>query len=71
MEYIAKKKCKFCEENIDYIDYKDVKSLQRFVSGYSKINSRKRNGNCMKHQRMVSRAVKRARILALISFVPR
>lgn len=68
-EFIPQKKCKFCEDNLDYIDYKDVKSLQRYVSGYSKIDARKRSGNCMKHQRMVTKAIKRARLLALIPFV--
>jgi len=69
--YIIQKKCRFCEEGIDQVDYKDVKFLQRFLSGYGKIESRKRSGNCMRHQRMVVRALKRARILALLPFVQR
>lgn len=69
MEYMPQKKCRFCQENIDYIDYKDVKSLQRFVSNYNKIEARKKSGNCMKHQRMVSNAIKRARIIALVPYI--
>ncbi|MCL5093636.1 MAG: 30S ribosomal protein S18 [Patescibacteria group bacterium] len=67
--YIIQKKCRFCEEGIEAIDYKDVKFLQRFVSNYAKIDSRKRSGNCMKHQRMVAKALKRARIIALLPFI--
>ena len=68
MEYMPQKKCRFCEDNINYVNYKDIKSLQRFVSNYNKIESRKKSGNCMKHQRMISTAIKRARLIALIPF---
>lgn len=68
---ILQKKCKLCEDGVKAIDYKDIKTLQRFVSGYGKIDSRRRSGNCMKHQRMVGTAIKRARIVALIPFVNR
>ncbi len=71
MAYYSKKICKFCAEHIDFVDYKDIKLLQRYLNSYGKIESRKRSGNCMKHQRMVTTALKRARHLALLPFVVR
>jgi small subunit ribosomal protein S18 len=62
-------KCRFCREKIAEIDYKDTPSLQKLVTGQGKIFSRKRSGNCAKHQRSAKRAVKRARFLALMPFV--
>ncbi len=61
--------CFFCVNNIDDVDYKDVALLRRFISSYAKIVSRKRSGVCSWHQRRLSRAIKRARIMALIPFV--
>ncbi len=63
------KYCHFCVKNIDDIDYKDTQLLRRFISSYAKIVSRKRSGVCAKHQRDLSLAVKRARIMALLPFV--
>lgn len=67
--FVAKKGCRFCIDQKMKIDYKDFKSLQKFISGYGKIESRKRTGNCMKHQRQIALAIKRARIIALLPFV--
>ncbi len=64
-----KKYCFFCVNNIKEIDYKNVNLLRRFISSYSKIVSRKRSGVCSKHQRQLSNAIKRARIMALLPFV--
>jgi small subunit ribosomal protein S18 len=64
-----KKYCFFCVNNIQEIDYKNVNLLRRFISSYSKIVSRKRSGVCSKHQRQLSNAIKRARIMALLPFV--
>lgn len=61
--------CYFCVNNMDYIDYKNVTLLRRFISSYSKIVPRKRNNVCSKHQRKLSEAIKRARIMALLPFV--
>lgn len=61
--------CRFCEENIIYVDYKDEKRLLRFTTEQGKIIPRRTNGNCAKHQHQVTRAIKRARHLALIPFV--
>jgi small subunit ribosomal protein S18 len=58
-------------ERVDFFDYKDVKTLQRFLNSYGKIESRKRNGFSMKQQRALATALKRARHLALLPFVIR
>ena len=63
-----KKFCKFCDEKIKYIDYKDVRLLQGFVPERAKIFPRRISGTCSKHQRKVMTAIKRARSLALIPF---
>ncbi len=62
-------KCRFCRENITYIDYKDTQTLQKLVTTRGKMLSRKRSGNCAKHQRAAARALKRARFLALMAYV--
>ncbi|MFH1225748.1 MAG: 30S ribosomal protein S18 [bacterium] len=62
------KTCHFCVYNIKEIDYKDVPLLRRFLSSYNKILSKKRTGVCSKHQRKLARAVKLARIMALLPF---
>ncbi len=59
--------CHFCQKNIKEIDFKDTDLLKRFVSGLGKIRARKRTGTCAKHQRNLSRAIKRARHLGLLS----
>ena len=52
-----------------YIDYKDTESLRKMISGNGKILSRKRTGASAMEQRMIARAVKRARYLALLPYV--
>lgn len=64
-----KRSCFFCTHAIHEIDYKDVHLLKRFISSYGKIAPRKRSGSCAAHQRDVSQAIKRARIMALLPFV--
>ncbi len=59
--------CYFCQRNIREIDFKNIELLQRFVSGLGKIKARKRTGVCSKHQRQVSKAIKRARHIGLLS----
>jgi len=66
-----KKQCYFCANNNVHIDYKDVKNLRRYLSSFAKIVARKRSGVCMKHQRELSNAIKRARVMALIPFTQR
>ncbi len=63
-----KKFCKFCDEKIAFIDYKDVRLLQGFIPERAKIFPRRISGTCAKHQRKLMQAIKRARVLALIPF---
>ena len=62
-------RCRFCREKLEYIDYKDLQSVSKQCTAQGKLFSRKRSGNCAKHQRMVNMAVKRARFMALMPFV--
>ncbi len=64
-----KRVCRFCESKDIYIDYKDEKRLQRFVTEQGKIIPKRITGTCAKHQRQLVTAVKRARHLALLPFV--
>jgi len=59
--------CYFCQRNIREIDSKNTELLGRFISGLGKIKARKRTGVCSKHQRQVSKAIKRARHIGLLS----
>lgn len=63
------KPCFFCEFKIDILDYKDISLLGRFQSPRGKILPRRQSFCCAKHQRKVSEAIKRARIMALLPFV--
>jgi small subunit ribosomal protein S18 len=63
-----KKFCKFCEDKIAYIDYKDVRLLQSFIPERGKILPRRISGTCAVHQRELQTAIKRARNLALLPF---
>jgi small subunit ribosomal protein S18 len=63
-----RKVCYFCMDGISVVDYKDIGRLRRYVSDRGKIEPRRQTGTCAKHQRMLSRAVKRARHVALIPF---
>jgi len=59
--------CYFCQRNIQEIDFKNVELLRKFTSGLAKIRPKKRTGVCSSHQRKLSRAIKRARFLGLLS----
>ncbi len=63
-----KRVCRFCENKDIYIDYKNDKKLQRFVSEQGRIIPRRITGTCSKHQRMLVQAIKRARHLALLPY---
>lgn len=63
-----RKVCSFCVDKVEHIDYKDVAKLRRFVTERGKILPRRISGNCAKHQRQVTVAVKRARNIALLPF---
>ena len=64
-----KKVCMFCVDRVESIDYKDTAKLRRYVSERGKIVPRRISGNCAKHQRQLTVAIKRARIIALLPFV--
>ena len=64
-----KKVCMFCVDKVESIDYKDTAKLRRYVSERGKIIPRRISGNCAKHQRQLTVAVKRARQIALLPFV--
>jgi len=63
-----RKVCSFCVDKVDHIDYKDVAKLRRFTTERGKILPRRISGNCAKHQRQVTLAIKRARNIALLPF---
>ena len=65
----GKKRCKFCDMKIEYIDYKDLETLKFGVSERFKIMPRRLTGNCKRHQEMVTIAIKRARQTALIPYI--
>lgn len=64
-----KKVCVFCGKEMGDIDYKDVNKLRRYISERGKILPRRITGNCAKHQRALTVAIKRARHLALMPYV--
>src|SRR3954462_13737174 len=66
--YRRKRVCKFCVEKLEYIDYKDLKTLQQFIPERGKILPRRISGTCALHQRKLQNAIKRARIAALLPF---
>lgn len=63
-----RKVCSFCADKKQEIDYKDVNKLKKYVTERGKILPRRISGNCAKHQRQLTVAVKRARIVALLPF---
>ncbi|HHY38931.1 MAG TPA: 30S ribosomal protein S18 [Clostridia bacterium] len=64
-----RKVCAFCVDKLETIDYKDVGRLRRFLTERGKIIPRRISGNCARHQRALTVAIKRARLLALLPFV--
>lgn len=69
-KFVRRKKVNFfAKNNIDYIDYKDVELLKKFISGNGQILPRRITGTSPKHQRMLATAIKRARIMGLLPFV--
>ena len=66
-----RKVCIFCKDRVEYVDYKDVATLRKFVSERGKIRARRVTGNCSQHQRDVASAVKNAREMALLPYPAR
>ena len=66
----AKRKvCSFCVDKVDHIDYKDVSKLRKYITERGKILPRRITGNCAKHQRALTVAIKRARHISLMPYV--
>ncbi|HUO52070.1 MAG TPA: 30S ribosomal protein S18 [Gemmatimonadaceae bacterium] len=63
------KTCPFCETRVRFIDYKDDRTLGRFLTDTGKILPSRLSGACARHQRQLSTAIKRARYLALIPYI--
>jgi small subunit ribosomal protein S18 len=63
-----RKVCRFCAERITQVDYKDVQTLRPFITERGKINPRRINGNCAKHQRLITKSIIRARYMALLPY---
>jgi small subunit ribosomal protein S18 len=66
-----KKICIFCKEKMEWVDYKDVNLLRRFMSDRGKIRARRVSGNCAQHQRDVAVAIKTSRELAMLPYQTR
>jgi len=65
---LKKKFCRFCADANRQIDYKDVKLLEGFIKERGKIVSSRVSGNCARHQRRISEAIKKARFISLIPY---
>lgn len=63
-----KKVCQFCADENKKIDYKDAETLTKYITERGKILPRRVSSNCAMHQREVARAIKRARVVALLPF---
>jgi len=64
-----KKFCRFCVDKVKYIDYKDLKRLEGFVTERGKMLASRISGNCAKHQRRIAEAMKKARFLSLLPYI--
>lgn len=63
-----KKVCAFCNEKVEAIDYKDAQKLRRYMTEKGKIIPRRTTGVCAKHQRELTNAIKKARVMALLPY---
>jgi len=68
--FVRRKVCRFCVDAKLLIEYKDVNTLRQFVTERGKIIPRRISGNCARHQRHLTRAIKQARLLALMPYTP-
>ena len=67
--FFPKKPCRFCQKGTPRADYKDVDTLRQFVTDRGKMLSRRITGVCARHQRVLSREIKKARYIALLPFL--
>jgi small subunit ribosomal protein S18 len=68
---VKKKPCALCRDKVDWVDYKDVNLLRKYMSDRGKIRARRVSGNCSQHQRKVALAIRTARELALVPYTQR
>jgi small subunit ribosomal protein S18 len=61
--------CYFCQRNIREIDWKNEKFLSRYLSASGKIKTRKKTGVCSKHQRLLKKSIKKARVMAILPYI--
>ena len=66
--FVRRKICRFCNDKMDQVDYKDIVRIRRFVTERGKIVPRRISGTCARHQRQLQRAIKRGRNIGLISY---
>jgi small subunit ribosomal protein S18 len=60
--------CVFCKDHVEYVDYKDITMLRKFMTDRGKIKPRRVSGNCAQHQHRVATAIKRSREMALLPY---
>lgn len=60
--------CSFCVDKVETIDYKEANKLKRYITERGKILPRRISGNCAPHQRQLTKAIKRSRLVALLPF---
>ena len=60
--------CNFCADKVEHIDYKEIPRLRRYITERGKILPRRITGNCAHHQRQLTTAIKRARVIALLPY---
>ena len=65
------KVCPYCKENAEWVDYKDVQALRKFISDRGKIRARRVTGACVQHQHDIATAIKNAREVALLPYLSR
>ncbi|MGE5454940.1 MAG: 30S ribosomal protein S18 [Methylocystaceae bacterium] len=63
-----RRQCNFCADKMEHVDYKDLPRLRKYITERGKILPRRITGNCANHQRQLTRAIKRARTMALLPF---
>lgn len=63
-----RRQCNFCADKIEHIDYKEAPRLRRYITERGKILPRRITGNCAHHQRQLTVAIKRARVMALLPY---
>ncbi|WP_029513013.1 30S ribosomal protein S18 [Mycoplasmopsis iners] len=66
--FIKRRKCEICEARLNYVDYKDIEFLNKFINGTGQIKAKSLTGACAKDQRKIATAIKRARFMALMPY---